>query len=149
MNHDERLVKALLFNKERIASRKAGQIATRQLIREDALTEDEIADLIVLYPEWAVGVSYVIGDLVRYNDQLYEVIQAHTSQSDWTPDIVPALFKPCVPEGIIPEWQQPTGAHDAYNTGDRVTFEGKIYESLIDANTWSPTEYPAGWLEIV
>lgn len=44
-----------------------------------------------------------------------------------------------------PAWVRPTGAHDAYNEGDRVLFEGEVYTSLIDANTWSPSEYPAGW----
>lgn len=47
-----------------------------------------------------------------------------------------------------PEWVQPLGAHDAYQVGDRVTFEGKIYESTIAANVWSPAVYPAGWTEI-
>ena len=47
-----------------------------------------------------------------------------------------------------PEWVQPTGAHDAYQTGDRVMFEGAEYKSLIDGNTWSPTAYPQGWEKI-
>jgi hypothetical protein len=47
--------------------------------------------------------------------------------------------------GEIDDWVQPAGAHDAYNTGDRVRFEGAIYESLIDGNVWSPADYPAGW----
>jgi hypothetical protein len=61
------------------------------------------------------------------------------------------LFTPLrVVTGATPDpWVQPTGAHDAYNTGDRVTFEGKVYESLINANTYSPTAYPAGWQEVV
>lgn len=48
-------------------------------------------------------------------------------------------------EETYPEFVQPTGAHDAYNTGDRVTFEGKVYESTMDGNTYSPTAYPQGW----
>jgi len=44
-----------------------------------------------------------------------------------------------------PEYGQPTGEHDAYNTGDRVTFEGSVYESTIDANVWTPTAHPQGW----
>ena len=44
-----------------------------------------------------------------------------------------------------PEWVQPTGGHDAYQTGDHVMFEGQEYKSLIDGNTWSPTAYPQGW----
>lgn len=43
------------------------------------------------------------------------------------------------------EWVQPTGAHDAYNTGDKVSFNGKHYTSKIDGNTWSPEAYPDGW----
>jgi len=49
------------------------------------------------------------------------------------------------PEGVIPLWVQPTGAHDAYELGALVIFEGQVYRSLIDANVWSPTDYPAGW----
>lgn len=47
-----------------------------------------------------------------------------------------------------PEWVQPTGAHDAYNTGDKVTYNSKHYESIIDRNVWSPDTYPAGWQEV-
>ena len=53
------------------------------------------------------------------------------------------------PELSIPEFVQPTGAHDTYKKGDKVSFNGKIYESLIDANTYSPSAYPLGWQEIV
>ena len=44
-----------------------------------------------------------------------------------------------------PEWVQPTGAHDCYNTGDKVTYNGQHYVSKIDGNVWSPDAYPAGW----
>lgn len=44
-----------------------------------------------------------------------------------------------------PEFKQPTGAHDAYNTGDRVTYNGKVYESTMDGNVYSPDAYPQGW----
>lgn len=47
-----------------------------------------------------------------------------------------------------PAWVQPTGAHDAYQLGDRVSFQGANYESLINGNVWSPTAYPAGWMQI-
>lgn len=45
----------------------------------------------------------------------------------------------------VPAFVQPTGAHDAYQTGDRVIYNGKIYESTIDNNVWSPDTYPQGW----
>ena len=52
------------------------------------------------------------------------------------------------PTPSIPEFVQPTGAHDAYKKGDKVSFNGKIYESLIDANVYSPSAYPLGWQEV-
>lgn len=52
------------------------------------------------------------------------------------------------PEPDIPDYVQPTGAHDAYNIGDRVRYQGKIWESTINGNVWAPDVYPAGWKEI-
>ena len=49
------------------------------------------------------------------------------------------------PPNEYPAWVQPTGAHDAYKIGDKVTFESKRYTSKISGNTWSPAAYPAGW----
>lgn len=96
-----------------------------------------------LYPLWAAGVAYKVGDKVRYNDDLYKVVQAHTSQSDWTPDATPSLYVKIATPGTIPEWVQPTGAHDAYMTGDKVTHDGKTWESTCDSNVWEPGVY--GW----
>jgi hypothetical protein len=148
MTHDERLAKVVEFNKQFVASRKAAQIATRDLIKTEALDPEEIAQLVEVYPAFEVGKAYAVGDILRYDGKLYKVVQAHTSQADWTPDKTPALFTPAIPVGTIAEWKQPTGAHDAYKIGDRVTCNGKTYESLIDVNTWSPATYPAGWKEI-
>lgn len=44
-----------------------------------------------------------------------------------------------------PEYKQPTGAHDCYNTGAKITFKGEKYICLIDGCVWSPEEYPQGW----
>lgn len=44
-----------------------------------------------------------------------------------------------------PDFVQPTGAHDAYQTGDIVKYNGQLYESTIDNNVWSPDTYPQGW----
>ena len=52
-------------------------------------------------------------------------------------------------EGGAPaEWVQPSGGHDAYQKGDRVTFEGEVWESVIDGNVWSPADHPEGWEKI-
>lgn len=52
------------------------------------------------------------------------------------------------PSETIPDFVQPTGAHDAYKKGDKVRYNGKVYKSLIDGNAYSPDAYPAGWQEV-
>ena len=69
-----------------------------------------------------------------------------TPANVWQPGV--SGWREVVEEGATPEWVQPTGAHDAYQTGDTVTFEGQEYVSLIDGNTWSPTAYPQGWEKV-
>lgn len=101
-----------------------------------------------LFPNWKVGVQYAVGNRVRYEGVLYKVLQAHTSQAEWTPDVAVSLFaKVLNPEGEIPVWEQPDSTN-AYMTGDKVhypTIEDPIYESTIDNNVWSPEAYPQGW----
>ncbi len=119
--------------------------AIRKLIRVDELSEEELLDMIDLYDNYQVGKSYKVDDIFKYEGKLYKVIQAHTSQENWLPSELPALYLNLMPENVIPEWVRPTGAHDAYNKGDKVIFEGEVYESTIDNNTWSPTDYPSSW----
>ena len=88
------------------------------------------------------------GQRYRYDGKLYRCNQSHTTQEDWTPDVTPALWTDVAEPGTIPVWVQPTGAQDAYSTGDQVWYPEEftnIYESTIDANVWSPEVYPAGW----
>ena len=145
LSFEEKLELAKEFNKRIVAGQKVGQIATSELIRTDALPAEDLADLVYLYPKWGSGLSVKVGDLYQFGGTLYEVIQAHTTQADWTPDATPALWKSKAPAGVIPEFVQPTGGHDAYNIGDKVLFAGQVYESTINANVWSPTDYPQGW----
>jgi hypothetical protein len=116
------------------------------------LTEEQALVCIHLYRPWEVGKVYAVGDYLTYGQngvgdpQLYKVVQVHTSQADWTPDTVPALYDAIgLDDSGYPVWAQPTGAHDAYNKGDVVNYNGVLYESLIDGNTYSPDGYPAGW----
>ena len=104
--------------------------------------------LVALVKAWTVGETVKVGDLRSHDGVVYKAIQAHTTQDDWKPPDTPALwtvYNKTSEGGEIDDWVQPAGAHDAYNTGDRVRFEGAIYESLIDGNVWSPADYPAGW----
>ena len=45
-----------------------------------------------LYPVWAVGIAVAKDSRYQYNGKLYKVVQAHTTQADWTPDVTPALW---------------------------------------------------------
>ena len=117
-----------------------------------SLGDEQAMEVATIYDPWAVGKAYTVGEFVTYgtnsvgDPQLYKVVQAHTSQADWTPDKVASLFVAIgLDENGYPVWSQPTGAHDAYNTGDIVDYNGTLYESLIDGNTYSPDEYSAGW----
>ena len=111
-----------------------------------SLPDEDALQAVELFPQWVTGRAYAVDERLQYKNVLYRVIQAHTSQADWVPDITPALFV-VVSLDEWPEFVQPTGAHDAYKKGDKITFEGKHYISLIDGNVYSPTAYPAGWQE--
>lgn len=108
--------------------------------------DEAAAENAILYPKWAADKAYTTNEKVRYDNILYKVLQDHTSQAAWTPDAAPSLFaRILIPDSnVIPEWEQPDSTN-AYMTGDRVMFNGQIYESVIDNNVWSPEAYPAGW----
>lgn len=110
-------------------------------------TDEQAFIMRYLYPEWSgESVSYKKNDRFMYHNKFYKVLQKHTSQEDWTPDTTSSLYVEIAnPNEECLEFKQPTGAHDAYAKDAKVTFEGKHYKSLIDANVYSPTAYPQGW----
>lgn len=139
------------MNKLQLAEqfRKALQLFAQSLDDEKAM---EVA---TVFPEYEVGKAYVIDEKFIYgtnevgDPQLYRVVQAHISQADWTPDTATSLYDAIgLNKEGYPIWSKPTGAHDAYNNGDIVDYEGTLYKSLINGNIYSPIEYPQGW-EIV
>ena len=116
------------------------------------ITEEQAMEVATVFPAYVVGKSYAVGDRFTYgtnavgDPQLYKVAQAHTSAAEWQPDATPALYTPIgLNESGYPVWSKPTGAHDAYNMGDIVDYNGTLYKSLIDGNVYSPDEYAAGW----
>ena len=120
-----------------------------------SLSDEQALEVATIYDPYVVGKAYVVGEYLTYganatgDPQLYKVVQAHTSQADWIPDATPSLYEPIGlnTEGY-PVWSKPSGAHDAYNTGDIVDYNGTLYQSTIDGNVYSPEEYPAGWVVI-
>jgi len=131
-----------------ITRAKAYKLRQRIVEASVSLPDEDAIEAVELFENWKPGQDYIVGKRIRYIDKLYKVNQAHTSQSDWTPDITPALYTEVAKPGEIPVWRQPTGAQDAYNTGDKVHFptaSDPVYESTIDNNVWSPADYPQGW----
>ena len=140
---DERLILKLEeVDAKEESLNKIGKIVANQV------TDDVVAlSIQEFYDIWVAGVLYPVGRYITHNDILYKVLTEHTSQTEWTPDVSPSLFAKVLidPTGeTIPEWVQPDSTN-AYMTGDKVKYEGKVYESIVDNNIWSPADYPAGW----
>lgn len=117
-----------------------------------SLTDEQALEVATIYDSWKINHSYIVGEFLIYgtnetgDPQLYKIVQAHTSQEDWTPNSTPSLYEPIgLNEQGYPVWSRPSGAHDAYNTGDIVDYNGQLYKSLINGNVYSPDEYLAGW----
>lgn len=119
-----------------------------------SLTDEQALEIATVYPKYEADKTYSAGDFFTYgvnavgDPQLYKVVQGHTSQADWKPSETASLYEPIgINEKGYPIWSQPSGSHDAYNTGDIVDYNGMLYQSLIDGNVYSPETYPAGWEE--
>lgn len=104
-----------------------------------------------LYPEWEPDKVWYAGIVLQYQGNLYRVAQKHTSQAQYPPGAGDeSLYTPIHidQETGYDEWQQPTGAHDAYDKGTIVldTSDGNLYKSKIDGNVWGPPHtQPAYW----
>lgn len=110
-------------------------------------SDEEALENILAYPKWAVGKEYTKDDRVRYEDVLYKVLQNHTSQPDWTPDIAHSLWTRIDDPGEEwPEWRQPSGSTDYYRLGAKVSHNGKHWISTEEYNVWEPGVY--GWDEV-
>lgn len=106
-----------------------------------------LAQPMAMYDEWSAdSVAYTLNDIRQYNGLLYRCVQAHTSQATWTPEAAASLWTRIAdPAQEWPEWIQPTGAHNAYAKGAKVSHNGKHWISDVDANVWEPGVY--GWTE--
>lgn len=111
----------------------------------ESLNDETATTVPELFDRWKPDTDYVTGDRRAYNGILYKCLLDHTSQESWTPDVAVSLWVRTSAEEW-PEWIQPTGAMDAYNTGDKVRHNDKRWISQVDANVWEPGVY--GWEEV-
>ena len=112
------------------------------------ITDEQALKVPNLYPTWKEIVDYKKDERVIYHDILYKVITPHTSQIGWEPDVAVSLFtKVLIPdENVIPEWERPDSTN-TYSKGDKVAYNGKIWISIADNNSWEPGIY--GWEEVI
>lgn len=132
-----------------ISAYRARQL--RKLIEQavTSLPDEDALECATLFEAWAPGVYVEAGARLEYGGKLYKCVQAHTTAAEWPPDSTPSLWTAVAKPGEIPVWRQPTGAQDAYMTGDKVHYPEKndpVWVSTVDNNTWAPGVY--GWEEV-
>lgn len=112
-----------------------------------SLSDEDALEAVSLFPNWTFEHTYFRDDRVQYEGNLYRCLQDHISQENWTPIAAPSLWaKVLIPDAnVIPEWEQPDSTNP-YMTGDKVSYNGKVWESTIDNNVWAPSVY--GWVEV-
>lgn len=130
--------------------------ALQKMVKTLPLTDSEAMEVADLYESWKHKLDSkqlaTVGERLTYgvNDygetQLYEVLQEHQPQADWTPDLVPSMYKKVGFDGNgVPIWTKPLGSGDSYDLGDTVSFEGELWDSTVDGNVWQPGVY--GWVK--
>lgn len=127
-----------------ITQQKLQAIIDALVKMRDQISDDMALEASALYPSWKEGQEYITGQRLLFNDVLYKVLQNHTSQSNWTPDIAPSLFAKVLTSdtGEILPWVQPDSTN-AYKCGDKVSHNGANWISDVDNNVWEPGVY--GW----
>ena len=122
--------------------------AYRQIIERaaESLTDEQALQAPMLFERWQPDTEYAVGKRLYHDGVLYTVLQAHTSQATWMPDVSPSLFaRVLIPDPeVIPDWVQPDSTNP-YMTGDKVRHNDKVWESMIDNNVWGPGVF--GWVE--
>ena len=134
-------------------NKKSAAIELRKAIQLFAATLTDESKLLVIpsvFPAYKADTPYAAGDVFSFGEnsvgdpQLYQVLQAHTSASQWIPGASPSLYKAIgITSGGTAVWVQPVGATDAYNAGDVVSHKGKLWRSTVNANVWEPGVF--GW----
>lgn len=133
---------------EDAAAREAAHAAlialtARQVLRSDTIADEAKKTVGGMFPRWKMGEAVAVDDIRRHGEGLYECIQAHTTQTDWEPQLVPALWRKIVGPDVVAPWVQPQGAHDAYQIGAIVTHNGQTWICTSADNVWEPGVF--GW----
>lgn len=130
-----------------ISAEHAREIRAKMEQLSTGLDDAEALQVPEMFAKWSADESYSVGDRRRYSGILYKCLQAHDAQDSWNPADAPSLWaRVLIPDPeVIPEWVQPDSTNP-YTKGDKVTHDGKTWESDIDNNVWEPGVY--GWTEV-
>ena len=115
---------------------------------EGSISDEEKTSLISLARENALAensykpLQEQLNNLYKAFDNFKEEVNARLNTLEGKEDVEEPVEE-------YPPFVKPEGAHDAYQKGAGITFNGEKYESLIDNNVWSPDEYPQGWKEVL
>lgn len=135
----------------------------KQFVLSTELSDEQRETILSQYRIIRVGDTVQPNEIVNIDGELFKMVQGNPVTivtEDWLKDasiFSPFLQKKVIVEDedgeeivvdVVDEFTQPVGGHDAYQTGDKVMFEGQIWRSLIDNNVWSPISNPSGWEEV-
>ena len=116
----------------------------RILFADDEITKEEKDELEKLARENA-NAENSCAPLQEQIENIYNELANIKSRLD----NLEGTEEPTEPVEEYPEYVAPSGAHDAYNTGDKITYNGKKYICKMDGCVWNPDTYPQGWEEVV
>lgn len=123
----------------------------KQFILADNLTDEQKELISSQYRVIALGDTVYPNEVVNINGELFKMIQpteVTIHDENWLQEgsiFAPFLQTEIDDTPVVQEFKQPLGTHDAYQTGDMVLFNGKVYQAVMDNVTWSPTDYPQAW----
>lgn len=135
----------------------------KQFVLSTELSDEQRETILSQYRIIRVGDTVQPNEIVNIDGELFKMVQGNPVTivtEDWLKDasiFSPFLQKKVIVEDedgeeivvdVVDEFTQPVGGHDAYQTGDKVMFEGQIWRSLIDNNVWSPISNPSGWEQV-
>ena len=116
----------------------------------DNLSDEEAIAVMNLYLPWKVAETYKVGDMRRDEGKLFRCLQDHTSQADWKPSLVPALWVEIAAPGEYREIKDGMLSTEAFAKDEIGWYQTKdnLWKSLIDKNVWTPEAHPAGWEKV-
>lgn len=132
---------------------KIQELQEKKIVDEmKALNDTDALANQAVYPLWREGIQVSVDEKYQYFKDgelvLYKTIQAHLTQADWQPGLVPNLFTEIVPEGQIRTFPEPMLSTTTFALNEPLFWNNKYWKSLIANNSYRPDQYPAGWLEV-